>query len=88
MRHRKLLYFIVPVLAFAAYMGAFYCVVDIAHVTYAPSPGPRPPQFVMYVSDTSDRANVIAHWIFAPIIFAFELSGDYGYLDEAPHLGL
>ena len=88
MRHRRVLYLALPVVLLATYFGSFLVIVDIVHVTYGPGPGPQPPQFVMYASDSSDQANVIAHWIFLPIIAAYEYTGDYGFLDEPPHLGL
>jgi len=69
--------------AMLAYHIAFFSLVGAAHVTWVPTPGPPPPQYTMYVSQTSETANRIAHIVFAPLIWGCEATGDFGYLDDA-----
>ena len=70
--------------AFSAYLVAFFLIVGAGHVTYFHTgTGPRPPQFIMYVSSDSETVNQVAKYVFFPLIKCCEATGEFLYVTDA-----
>src|SRR5579871_4001350 len=73
---------ILALILFLTYIVAFFSIVGCVHVTWGfDAPRPRP-QYVMFVSNNSIRANQNAHLVFAPLIWFVELTGEFQYVED------
>ena len=68
----------------SAYTASFFYFVKEGHVSYLvpPDENPPPPN-VMFVSTRSKTANRAARIIYYPIIWAYEVTGEYIFIVDA-----
>jgi hypothetical protein len=64
---RRLKWTIIAFFVIVAYEIAFFTLVGTVHITWGLTPGPRPPEYMLYVSRDSVTTNRIAHIVFAPL---------------------